>query len=347
MAVTLPQIVVSRDGQRAISLEQWLVGPFFEPSPDGSRFEVAVRLESRGQKFAAQFKVSDSLRVMWSLEGQTRKWDEDFALARQDLALIAAGEYLDDNPVPASPEADHYAFQLPITSYLFDIFTQDQPTDQELREYVEGKIYWAWRFRVQPSRLEPWEARRLGASVEELDQAAFTGIGSRWERDAVGRYSALPQFPPAFEAKLTSGAGRTRAGTPYEVALSFAGEQRPFVQRVAATLRDAGVNVFYDDFADLWGKDLTKELERVYRKESRYVVVFVSQEYVDKAWPNLERQHALAGRMERMDDSVLPARFSAVELPGLPATVGYLDVGERTPADLAKLIIRKLRASDA
>ena len=95
--------------------------------------------------------------------------------------------------------------------------------------------------------------------------------------------------------------------------------------------------MFYDEFADLWGKDLTKEFERVFRVGSRFVVIFVSSAYVQKAWPNYERQHALAGRIERMDDSVLPARFDAIELPGMPATVGYLDIGNRTPQELAAL----------
>ena len=44
----------------------------------------------------------------------------------------------------------------------------------------------------------------------------------------------------------------------YDVALSFAGEDRPYVQAVAETLRSLKARVFYDAFeeADLWGKDL-------------------------------------------------------------------------------------------
>ena len=84
-------------------------------------------------------------------------------------------------------------------------------------------------------------------------------------------------------------------------------------------------------------------MENVYRRQARYVVIFVSQEYVTKAWPNLERQHALAGRIERLDDSVLPARFDGTELPGLPGTVGYLDVSRITASDLADPIIRRVR----
>jgi hypothetical protein len=136
----------------------------------------------------------------------------------------------------------------------------------------------------------------------------------------------------------------TSPAAVYDVALSFAGEQRSYVGAVAAALKAGEASVFYDEFADLWGKDLTKEFERVFRSGSRFVVIFVSNAYVKKAWPNLERQHALAGRIARMDDSVLPARFDPIELPGLPATVGYLNIGDLSPQELAAKVLAKLKS---
>ena len=51
----------------------------------------------------------------------------------------------------------------------------------------------------------------------------------------------------------------------YHVALSFAGEDRDYVKRVAAQLKSDGVSVFYDDYeeAALWGKDLYAHLTKV------------------------------------------------------------------------------------
>jgi hypothetical protein len=48
------------------------------------------------------------------------------------------------------------------------------------------------------------------------------------------------------------------AKTTYQVALSFAGEDRDFVVRVATQLRSHDVNVFYDAYEEvtLWGNDL-------------------------------------------------------------------------------------------
>lgn len=129
----------------------------------------------------------------------------------------------------------------------------------------------------------------------------------------------------------------------YEVALSFAGEQRSYVRDVAAVLKDAGVAVFFDEDVDLWGKDLAVELGEIYASRSRYVVVFVSEEYVSKSWTHHERQHALAGRLRRRDESVLPAKFDDTELPGLPSTIGYLDLRTMKPRELAARIIRKVK----
>src|SRR3954465_7598343 len=89
---------------------------------------------------------------------------------------------------------------------------------------------------------------------------------------------------------------RDAAAFNYDVCLSFAGEDRPYVSRVAAVLLSRGVRVFYDDYeqVDLWGKDLYVHLDDVYRSAARYCVLFVSKHYASKLWTNHERQSAQA-----------------------------------------------------
>lgn len=341
MSVRLPQLVVSRDGRRAVLLENFGADLRASTTFDGFPLDSTVKLRPRGDRFFLQFKVSDSFRVAWDVKGQTLKWDENFNTALPALALIALGQFLDDNELPADPPEGEYAMSVPVFSDLFDIFKQRPPTDQQVRGYVRGKILWAWQFGVDPVRFEAWEAHRLHMTIADLDRAAFPDVGVLWEKKGTG-YAALPALARQPVNSQTPRAAQQK-GQNYDVAVSFAGEQRSFVSEVAAALRDGGASVFYDGDADLWGKDLTKELERVYRFGSRFVVIFVSKEYVEKAWPNLERQHALAGRIERMDDSVLPARFDPIPLPGLPSTVGYLDIGTRSPQQLAELVLAKLK----
>jgi hypothetical protein len=63
----------------------------------------------------------------------------------------------------------------------------------------------------------------------------------------------------------------------YDVALSFAGEDRAYVEAVADGLRQSGVRVFYDAYeeASLWGKDLYVELTR-FRRQPRYAATFAA-----------------------------------------------------------------------
>ena len=84
-----------------------------------------------------------------------------------------------------------------------------------------------------------------------------------------------------------SGAGPgARRERKWDVALSFAGAQRTYVERVAAALKARGVRCFYDadEQLELWGGNLAEELPRIYAEESAAVVVFVSAEYGGAGW---------------------------------------------------------------
>ncbi len=62
----------------------------------------------------------------------------------------------------------------------------------------------------------------------------------------------------------------------YEIALSFAGEDRQYADNLANLLTEKGVRVFYDKYeqAELWGKDSYQHLQVVYRDKARYFVAF-------------------------------------------------------------------------
>jgi hypothetical protein len=80
----------------------------------------------------------------------------------------------------------------------------------------------------------------------------------------------------------------------FDVAISFAGTERQYAEALAQVLREAGYDVFYDDFyaAQLWGKNLYEFFHEIYSKRSRYCVIFVSKEYGERVWTNHERQSA-------------------------------------------------------
>ncbi|MCG8926149.1 toll/interleukin-1 receptor domain-containing protein [Lentzea sp. CC55] len=133
----------------------------------------------------------------------------------------------------------------------------------------------------------------------------------------------------------------------YDVCLSFAGEQRSYVERVAISLTSRNVRVFYDlnEQATLWGRDLYEHLDDVYRKKARYCIIFISQDYVRKVWTNHERVSAQARAIELGSEYILPARFDDSEVPGIRSTVGYIDLNVTSPEDLAALAVQKISAS--
>lgn len=130
----------------------------------------------------------------------------------------------------------------------------------------------------------------------------------------------------------------------HDVALSFAGEDRAYVEMVARFLQAHGASFFYDDYhaVDLWGKDLYAHLSEVYAKAGRFVVMFVSRHYAEKVWTNHERQAAQSRALREKGEYILPVRFDDTPIDGLLPTIGYLDARRLSPEVLAAKILEKL-----
>jgi hypothetical protein len=130
-----------------------------------------------------------------------------------------------------------------------------------------------------------------------------------------------------------------------EVALSYAAEQRSYVQRVAERLADLGMMYFYDRDHDgeLWGRDLIEDLQQIFEHRARYCVMFVSSEYASKVWPTHEKCAALTRALREKAEYVLPVRFDQTVLPGLSGSIAYLSAQDMTPEQLADTIFRKVR----
>jgi hypothetical protein len=133
----------------------------------------------------------------------------------------------------------------------------------------------------------------------------------------------------------------------YDVAFSFAGEQRPYVEKVYDILNTRGVRVFYDggQIASLWGKDLYQYLTEVYSTRARYCVIFLSQDYAQKLWTRHELKAAQARAFKESEEYLLPARFDETSIPGLLPTVAYVDLRQLSPEDFADLVMEKLRGT--
>lgn len=130
----------------------------------------------------------------------------------------------------------------------------------------------------------------------------------------------------------------------FEIALSFAGEDRPYVDQVANLLRSSGVRVFYDLFEEssLWGKNLYDYLSEVYQDKALYTIMFISEHYAEKLWPTHERRAMQARAFQEHQEYILPARFDDTKIPGVLPTIGYISLSNRPPQEFVKLIHKKL-----
>jgi len=130
----------------------------------------------------------------------------------------------------------------------------------------------------------------------------------------------------------------------FEVALSFASEQRAYVRIVASELDKRNVKAFFDEEnqVELWGKNLIEEFQRIYMTASNVVVMFISKEYAEKPWTRHERRSALKTALESRREYILPTRFDDTVLEGLDPNLGYLPLKDFTPEQLAEAIVQKL-----
>jgi hypothetical protein len=130
----------------------------------------------------------------------------------------------------------------------------------------------------------------------------------------------------------------------YDIALSFAGEDRIYADDLANRLKAKGLKVFYDIFEqeNLWGKNLYDHLSEVYSKKARYCLMFLSAHYAKKAWTNLERKSAQERAFRENSEYILPVRLDDTQIPGIYETIGYIDLRTTSILNLSDMVLRKL-----
>jgi hypothetical protein len=130
----------------------------------------------------------------------------------------------------------------------------------------------------------------------------------------------------------------------YDVAFSFAGEDRHVVEPLAARLKQQNVSVFYDrdKQAQMWGENLQEVLTDVYLKQARFCVMFISRAYEQKMWTRQERRAAMARAMQQKRAYILPIRLDSTELEGLLPSVAYINFSDHTEDEIVGMILEKL-----
>lgn len=139
--------------------------------------------------------------------------------------------------------------------------------------------------------------------------------------------------------------------TTYDLAFSFAGEQREYVEATKRACERLGLRVFYDrDLSnEWWGKNFIREQRRVYGSRTKYFVPFLSTEYLAKPIPMDEFSAAMMTDVRQGDGYVLPVLLGNVEVPPdlLHPHVHYLRGDDYTPEELASQLQRRVGVADS
>lgn len=148
-----------------------------------------------------------------------------------------------------------------------------------------------------------------------------------------------------------SGFTRVEVAEEYDFALSFAGEDRPFAEKLKSHLEDLGYSVFYDlsEQHRILAQDLEEFLGPIYKSNASYVIAVLGPEYGKKRWTRFE-----SDQFEKLfgESRVIPV-WSKRAMPTAFDTTG--DIGgatfdpdgdiDRQAAEIAELCARKLDAT--
>lgn len=130
----------------------------------------------------------------------------------------------------------------------------------------------------------------------------------------------------------------------YDIAISYASEDREYAEALAKSLDAHGVHIFYDQYekSAIWGQNLYTHLTDIYQNQAQYCVMFISQYYVTKVWTKREREAAQVRAAEEQDVYILPIRLDETLLPDFLTSLAYLDWRQETVESITRIILQKL-----
>jgi hypothetical protein len=132
----------------------------------------------------------------------------------------------------------------------------------------------------------------------------------------------------------------------FQIALSFPGESRARVQQIAENLSVSvpKESILYDRWLapELARPNLDIYLTDLYKKESLFLVFFLSGHYAQKEWCGLEWRVGRDLLKQKQEPRLMPLRLDDAEIPGFHSIDGYLDIRDLSDAQVANAILERL-----
>ena len=132
----------------------------------------------------------------------------------------------------------------------------------------------------------------------------------------------------------------------FDVALSFPGEVREYVEPVANNLRVllGRDSVFYDKFyqAQLARPNLDTALQALYRDRANLIVAFLSKGYASKKWCHIEFRAIKEIINSKQDKRVMFVKHDRARIKGIFSADGYIDATKYNPNEVAQMICERV-----
>ncbi|URW75919.1 TIR domain-containing protein [Sphingomonas donggukensis] len=186
---------------------------------------------------------------------------------------------------------------------------------------------------------------------QDMDTLAFELDLSKWEMNrthwAVKNLNLQQELARARGIVLPAWVSGARKGVNladhlFDVALSFPGESRPYVQQVAAALeRLIGPDRYFYDHnyvAQLARPSLDTFLQAIYRDRSKLIVVFLGSDYERKEWCGIEFRAIREVLNGRAAERIMYVRMDDGAVEGVLGHDGFVDARRFSPEQLARFI---------
>lgn len=128
----------------------------------------------------------------------------------------------------------------------------------------------------------------------------------------------------------------------FDLAISYASEQEEIVERVVKILIEEGVELFYapKNQKEYRAQDMFKKFYHIYRYDSKFVVCFVSKEYLKKDYTMHEFASANA---EKRYNKVISVSLDGSRLSGLDKDINYIDAQNMNEVVIADNILQVIK----
>lgn len=130
----------------------------------------------------------------------------------------------------------------------------------------------------------------------------------------------------------------------YDIAISFAPEDRSRAEELGRLLESRNISVLYSEAkaAGPGRTDFVTHIAELYRTKAQYCVLLISRHYPLQQWTEAERMSAQEHALRAAEKYILPIQLDETDIPGMIEVSGYRDLDQHSMESISDLLEAKL-----